>query len=171
MRRSTASVLVGVAALTLIAACTPPPSGSPGTPSVPGVDTPTETREPIQVNVAEALDVAQQEFDLIAGGDWSGAWQLWTAEAQQSVPEDVFVETNETCPVQDGVEFQLQEVTPVDETAVDLTWRRDDTVGNSSLRLEQDTWRFDPGGGVLVEYASGAADAIEKRRAAGNCPS
>ncbi|WFE29122.1 hypothetical protein O7623_08030 [Solwaraspora sp. WMMD791] len=170
MRRCTASVLIAVAALTLAAGCGTASGGTPGTPTAPVVSAP-ETREPIQVNVADALSVAQQEFSLIASGDWSGAWQLWTEEAKKSVPEEVFVTTNEACPVQDGVEFELQEVNPVSETAVDLTWRRDDTVGNSSMRLEQDTWRFDPGGGVLVEYASGADDAIANRQAAGSCPS
>ncbi|MFY1632741.1 hypothetical protein ACN27F_05525 [Solwaraspora sp. WMMB335] len=169
MRRYTARVLVGVAALALVTGCETPPANTAGNPSPPAVGTPDVSQEPIQVNVAEALDLAQQEFDLITSGDWSGAWQLWTAEAKKSVPEEVYVETNEACPVQDGVEFQLQEVTPVSETAVDLTWRRDDTVGNSSLRLEEDTWRFDPGGGMLVEYASGAEDAVAKRQAAGSC--
>ncbi|MDG4766710.1 hypothetical protein O7632_21800 [Solwaraspora sp. WMMD406] len=166
--RSIAGVLVGVAALVLVAGCTTPPGRDTVGPSAAA---PTPSQSPIQVNVADALAVAQQEFSLIAGGDWTGAWQLWTEEAQKSVPEEVFVDANETCPVQPGVEFELQEVTPVSETAVDLTWRRDDRVGNSSLRLEDDTWRFDPGGGMLVEYASGADETIEARRAAGDCPS
>lgn len=171
MRRSTASVLAGVAALALVTGCNTAPGGTAGGPSAAPAPPPQATQEPVQVNVAEALGVAQQEFSLIANGDWSGAWQLWTDEAKKSVPEEVFVEANEACPVQDGVEFELQEVTPVNETSVDLTWRRDGTVGNSSLRLEDDTWRFDPGGGMLVEYASGADDTIASRRAAGSCPS
>ncbi|MFV2018389.1 hypothetical protein [Micromonospora sp. LOL_023] len=170
MRRCTASVLAGIAVLVLVTGCNTAPGSTPGNPSAPPAPGPGTTQEPIQVNVADALGTAQQEFTLIANGDWSGAWQLWTAEAQQSVPEEVFVEANKACPLQAGVEFELQEVTPVNETAVDLTWRRDDTVGNSSLRLDGDTWRFDPGGGVLVEYASGADETIASRKAAGSCP-
>ncbi|HYN93503.1 MAG TPA: hypothetical protein VES42_06610 [Pilimelia sp.] len=172
--RWTVGALAGAAALALVAGCnTAPPEPEP-TPSAggsaPGGPARGEQAPPRNVNVAEALEVAQREFGALQKRDWAAAWALWTPEARKEVPRDVFVAVNRACPAAlGGVAFQLQQVQPVSDTAVELTWRRGSAVGHSALRTAGGKWGFDPGAGLTVDYAAGTEAGIAKRKTAKTC--
>jgi hypothetical protein len=167
--RWTVGALVGATVLVLAAGCnaaaptaTPPPA--PGAPQ-PGAP----TTPPVNVNVAEALKTAEKEFGLLAKGDWAGAWALWTDRAKKEVAQAVFVEANTACPAALKRQYQLQAVTPVSDTLIELTFRRGDQVEHGALRSSNSAWAFEPGGGMLVEYANGAKAAIDRRKSENAC--
>ena len=179
--RWTVGALTGAAVLVLAAGCntaaedpdaTPPTAGASGPSGAPQAGKPggaATDRTPLNVNVADALATANKEFGLLSKGDWAGAWALWTDTAKKEVPRDVFVEANKACPAALTKQYQLQDVQPVSTELVELTFRRGDKVEYGALRTAGSGWQFEPGSGMLVEYASGAKTAIDKRRAAKQC--
>jgi hypothetical protein len=172
--RWTTGALIGAAVLVFAAGCgTTPSDQGQGTPSgTPGVASPpapgSASPVPNGPNVQQALDTANREFKLLADGNWAGAWGLWTDTAKKEVTQKDFEQVNKTCPAHRGVQIQLQDVRPVSMELVELTWRRGESVGHSSLRLSGGKWLYEPGGETLAEYASGADAAIAKRRADNN---
>ncbi len=172
MRRTT-TALIGAVVLVAVVGCGTT-NDNPGTPAPggaqPGATQPAGTPVPNGPNVAEALDVANQQFKLLADGDWAGAYALWTDSARKEVARKDFEKVNAACPYLKGEPIQLQDVKAVNMELVELTWRHGDHVGRSALRQDGGTWRYDPGGEALVEYAAGADAAIAKRKADNRCP-
>lgn len=170
--RCTTGALIGAAVLVLATGCgtddqgTPAPAGTQ-----PGASQPAGDNGPVSngPNVAEALSVANKQFELLATGDWAGAYALWTDAAKKEVTRKDFEKVNKTCPFFKGEQIQLQDVRPVNMELVELTWRHGGHVGHSALRHNGTTWQYDPGGETLVEYASGADAAIAKRKADNLC--
>lgn len=168
------------AVLVLVAGCGTAPDDPGAAQPAPGASGPGAaqpggaTKPPLNVNVAQALQTAEKEFGLLKKGDWAAAWELWTDTAKKEVPSDVFVETNKACPKALKRDYQLQNVTPINNELIELVFRRGDKVENGALRSVpgsggKETWAFEPGGSMLVEYASGADAAIEKRKTAKEC--
>ncbi|MER7460015.1 hypothetical protein [Micromonospora sp. NPDC126480] len=170
MRRTTAA-LIGAVLLAVATGCGTG-TGGQGTPAPPGASQPAADGTPVPngPNVAEALDVANKQFKLLADGEWAGAYALWTDAARKEVAQKDFEKVNRACPYLEGEQIQLQDVKAVNMELVELTWRHGDHVGHSALRHDGKTWRYDPGGETLVEYASGADAAIAKRKADNLCP-
>lgn len=168
--RWTSGMLVGAATVALATALTgcgtapgsptPDGAGPAGTGGAPAV--------PKSANVAEALDAVNAQFAAIKAGEWVTAWDAWTDAAKDEIAKDVYVKTNEACPALTAATFELERVTPVDDTTVDVGWRRDGVSEHGTSRLAGTVWRFDPGS-TLVEYAGGADAAIAERTAAGEC--
>src|SRR5258706_15903032 len=69
-----------------------------------------------------ARATAQTEFGLLAGGDYGGAWDLWTAAAQQAVARPDFVALRATCPR--GVPVAEAGHPVLDEDTGSVDWRR-----------------------------------------------
>lgn len=168
--RWTVGALVGAAVLVFAAGCGTAPGDSTTTPA-PGVSNQPggPTKPPLNVNVAEALKTAEQEFTLLKKGDWAGAWQLWTETAKKEVPKKVFVDANKACPKPLQRDYQLQNVQPVSNELIELTFRRGDQVEHGALRPAESGWQFEPGTKILVEYANGADDVVSKRKSANQC--
>jgi hypothetical protein len=179
--RWTVGALTGAAVLVLAAGCntaadgpdaggpTPGANGQPGAAQGGQPGGAAGSSSPVNVNVAEALKTAEKEFGLLAKGDWAGAWALWTDAAKREVPQAVFVEANTACPAALKRQYQLQNVHPVSGSLVELTFRRGDDVEHGALRTAASGWLFEPGGGMLVEYANGAKATIDKRKADSRC--
>ncbi|MDP9796703.1 phytoene dehydrogenase-like protein [Catenuloplanes nepalensis] len=161
--RWTSVLLVGAATIAL-AACGTAPGSPAAVPAVPG----TAAAVPKSANVADALEVVNAQFAAVNAGDWAKAWDAWTDAAKDEIAKDVYVKTNEACPALKKAVFELERVTPVDDTTVDVGWRRDGISEHGTSRLAGTGWRFDPGS-TLVEYAGGADAAIAKRKEAGEC--
>lgn len=172
--RWTSGVLFGVAVLAFATGCNGPQGDNAGPPGgIPSASAPAVEGTPVPngPNVQEALDVANKQFALLAEGDWAGAWGQWTESAKKEVPQKEFEKVNKACPYQKGLKIELQDVRPVNMELVELTWRQGEKVGHSALRLTGDKWLYEPAGETLAEYASGADDAIAKRKSANQCPS
>ncbi|MFI5839325.1 hypothetical protein ACIA8K_06360 [Catenuloplanes sp. NPDC051500] len=165
--RWTSGLLVGVAMAVTVTGC----GSAPGS-STPGGAAPAGTGAapavPKSANVAAALDVVNAQFASIKAGDWATAWDGWTDAAKDEIAKDVYVKTNEACPALTAAAFELERVTPIDDTTVDVGWRRDGISEHGTSRLVGTVWQFDPGS-TLVEYAGGVDAAVAKRTAAGEC--
>jgi hypothetical protein len=177
--RWTTGVLMGVTVLTLAAGCgtaqdspeAKTPGGAPPAAPAAGASGAADTAQspvPRSANVKEALDVVLKEFELINAGDWAEARNLWTAKAKKEVSEKVWVATNKACPALAKSKYELERVTPVDDTTVEVGWRRDGISENGASRLVDEKWRFDPGP-TLSEYADGTEAAVKKRKDGGTC--
>lgn len=175
--RWTTGVLMGATVLTLAAGCgtaadTPEAKAPGGTPAVPATGgsngAVAGSAVPTSANVKEALDVVLKEFELINAGDWADARDLWTAKAKKEVTEKVWVAVNKACPVLSGSKYELERVTPVDDTTVEVGWRRDGISENGASRLVDGKWQFDPGP-TLSEYEDGTTATVKKRKDGGTC--
>jgi hypothetical protein len=132
-----------------------------GTGSGPGATAPPQPQQ------AEA--VARQEFGLLAGGGWAQAWDLWTAGAQQAVPQAEFVRVNTACRPVVGVPYVIEGSTPTDPATVRIVWHRAGTTGSNTLLYQSGRWRFAPDARTLSDYRLGADRLITRRRSAGSC--
>jgi hypothetical protein len=170
--RWTVCALAGATVLVLAAGCGTVPAGPDATPApiggASGAAGPP-TRTPLNVNVAEALKVADREFAALKKGDWAGAWELWTDTTKKQVPRNTFLAVNRACPATLKKTYQLQEVKPVSGQLVELTYRRGDAVHHGALRTAKRGWEFEPDTTTLLEYVNGVQATIDKRKAVNDC--
>jgi hypothetical protein len=100
-----------------------------------------------------ARATAQTEFGLIAGGDYGGAWDLWTAAAQQAIGRADFVALGAKCPR--GLSTTATGQRPVDDDTVTVDWRRGDQTGTARLVYTGGAWRYQPDQSTLDGYRQG----------------
>jgi hypothetical protein len=100
-----------------------------------------------------ARATAQTEFGLLAGGDYGGAWDLWTATAQEAVTRPAFVALGATCPR--GVPATFAGQTVLDDDTVTVDWRRGDLTGTARLVYEGGAWRYQPDQSTMDGYRQG----------------
>jgi hypothetical protein len=100
-----------------------------------------------------ARATALTEFGLLAGGDYGGAWDLWTADAQRAVTRADFVALGAGCPR--GVPAVQSGQTFVDDATVTVDWRRGDRTGTARLLYTGGAWRYQPDQSTLDGYRQG----------------
>jgi hypothetical protein len=101
---------------------------------------------------AAAQATAQTEFGLLAGGDFAGAWDLWSATAQATISRPDFVRLNTTCPPPRGIPTSIVEVRMLDDSTAVVSWRQATTTGTSRLVYAAGAWRYEPGQSTLDKY-------------------
>jgi hypothetical protein len=119
-------------------------------------------------NPEAATATAQTEFGLLAGGDYGGAWDLWSQAAQRAITRTDFVALNTACP-QRGVPVQVVAVRPVGDDEVDIDWKRGSQSGTAELLYTAGTWRYQPSQSTLDSYRLGADKLASQLRAAHQC--
>lgn len=134
----------------------------------PGRSGPHEAAAPPQLR-QQAYAAARQEFGRLSGGDWAGAWQLWTPEAQRAVPQADFVRVNTACHAAVGAPYVIDGGTAAGSTSVTVEWHHAGASGRSTVRYEGGRWRFVPDAAELASYRGGPDAAVSRRRAAGAC--
>jgi hypothetical protein len=117
----------------------------------------------------QAYALARQEFGLLSGGDWGGAWALWTPDAQRQVPRGDFVRVNTACRAGLGVPYVIDGGTTTAATSVRVRWHHGSATGTSTVRYAAGQWRFGPDPATLAPYRDGPDALIARRRAAGTC--
>ncbi|MFI0901518.1 hypothetical protein [Streptomyces sp. NPDC020983] len=120
------------------------------------------------VAAQHAYAVARQEFGRLSGGDWPGAWQLWTPDAQRAVPQAEFVRAGARCRPALGVPYVLGGGSRTGTDTFRVSWTHGGTSGSSTLRLTAGQWRFAPDPQTLAGYRPGAGSAARRRGAP--CP-
>ncbi|MEU7482237.1 hypothetical protein AB0A63_40160 [Lentzea sp. NPDC042327] len=93
-------------------------------------------------DVALLRGVATTYLGLLSGGDPAKAWDMWTAEAQQRDPRDVFVDRLAHCEL--GVPHEVLGVVADGPDVVRVSWRRGQRTGEHWLRSREGQWRVDP---------------------------
>lgn len=160
MRRiRTGWVVLGAAGLVL-ATVAAVRSGAPSRHDAPGPGGP---------QTQQAYALARQEFGRLSGGDWGGAWDLWTAEGQRAVPRGEFVRVNAACRPALGVPYVIDGGTAAGAEEVRVAWHRGADSGTDSVAWQAGRWRFAPDPAVLADYRAGEAGALARLRAAGSC--
>jgi hypothetical protein len=111
--------------------------------------------------VEAAQASALTEFGLLAGGDYGGAWDLWTERAQRAVSRSDFVRFQDTCPTALGVPVRVVSAQPADSAGVDrtrdvvLTWQRGSVTGTARMMYADGSWRYEPDQATLNGYSRG----------------
>lgn len=96
-------------------------------------------------NPAAAQATAQTEFGLLAGGDYGGAWDLWTDAAKQTIGRADFVRLESACRTQLAQATEVVSTTTVDADTVDVAWKRGPVTGVDRLLFVGGGWRVQPG--------------------------
>jgi hypothetical protein len=101
-----------------------------------------------------ARATAQTEFGLLAGGDYGGAWDLWSDQAKQAVSRADFIARSTACPPGKGVMTQVVSTTLVDDNNVDVSWQRAGQTGTARLTYTGGTWHYQPDQATLRSTAT-----------------
>jgi hypothetical protein len=167
-----AVVLAGLAGLTglvVLAGCAGGggPAGGPDGGSGSGSAAPANRAGAVRGPEA-ARATAQTEFGLLAGGDYGGAWDLWSDTAKAAIGRADFVALNTACPRR-GVPVEVVTVRLLDDSDVDVDWKRGTQTGSARLVYAGGSWRYQPDQSTLDTYRSGVDSAVTRLRVAGQC--
>lgn len=143
-------------------------AGGSGCAAPRGVPPPASTPQLLQARTS-----AQQEFGLLAAGDWAGAWERWTDAAKEALSEDDFIRLDTACPPALGVSRVVGSATRIDPVTVVVTWRAGtgagESVGQDTMTYQDGAWRFTPDDATLAGYRLGVGALVAKLTAAGAC--
>lgn len=114
---------------------------------------------------AAAQATAQTEFGLLAGGDFAGAWDLWSATAQATISRPDFVRLNATCPPPRGIPTSIVEIRMLDDSTAIVSWRQATTAGTSRIVYAAGAWRYEPVQSTMDAYRQALT-----RRPTAPCP-
>jgi outer membrane biogenesis lipoprotein LolB len=156
------TVALALAALVLVGCSSDDQPGSDN-----DTDTGTGSSEQPRTEAA-AREVAQEQADRYAAGDFGGAWDLWADEARDTITREDYVRLGEEC---------LAAGVPVDVTDVRL--EGDDRavvrlgVGTFeqayTMRYEDGAWRWMPTPEVLEDYDGDVDRLIQQMNDNGQC--
>jgi hypothetical protein len=163
-RRFGALALVA-AALTLTAACTKgsdSPAGDAAAAAAAGGGGP----EPKTVDGARAA--AQTVFDRFSGGDFAGAWAMYTAAGKAAISEADYVKLNEVCS-RKGLAIQLTSARMDGPDRAVVIAKQLVAAQSYTMVYENDAWKLAPAKDGLALYKLGAVKAIAAQKKAGTC--
>jgi hypothetical protein len=152
-RVRTLSVLL---ALPLLAACgaEAPTGAQPSLGPAAFEDPPSTTspQSPEPRTVEAVRKVAKEEFGTYANGDYGAAWDLWTAEAQRTIPRSTYRQLHRLCrPPAAAAHFRIIKVRVVgNAAAVRVTRANTNLIVRFAYR--QGRWRFIPPQSTLREH-------------------
>jgi hypothetical protein len=104
---------------------------------------------------AQAEAVADQEFGLLAAGDWPGAWKLWTDSAKRVLGESAYAALNTECQPRLGVPYVIWQAQRTNATTVLVRWTRGPARGSNAMLYQQGAWKFAPSAADLAAYQRG----------------
>jgi hypothetical protein len=161
IRRLGALALTAAAALTLVTACSgdEEPAGDAAQAAAAGPESKT---------IEGAKAAAQTVFDRFAGGDFAGAWDMYTAAGKQAISKDDYVKLNQACS-RKGLAIQLTSAR-MDGTDRAVVIAKQLVAAQSyTMVYEGDAWKLEPAKEGLALYKLGAAKAIAAQKKAGTC--
>ena len=162
IRRLGALALTAAAALIFISAC----SGGDDKPAGNAAQAAANGPEPKTIDGAKAA--AQTVFDRFAGGDFAGAWDMYTAAGKQAISKDDYVKLNEACS-RKGLAIQLTSAR-MDGTDHAIVIAKQLVAAQSyTMAYENNAWKLEPAKEGLALYKLGAAKAIAAQKKAGTC--
>jgi hypothetical protein len=118
---------------------------------------------------AQAEAVADQEFGLLAAGDWPGAWKLWTDSAKHVLSESAYVRLNTECKPRLGVPYVIWQAQRTGTTTVLVRWTRGTARGSNAMLYQQGAWKFAPSAADLAAYQRGAGQLVTTLKAEQAC--
>jgi hypothetical protein len=161
-RRLTAVVLAGSAALAFTAAC----SGGGDDPAGNAAAAATNGPEPKTIDGAKAA--AQTVFDRFAGGDFAGAWDMYTAAGKAAISKADYVKLNDVCS-RKGLAIQLSSARMDGADKAVVIAKQLVATQSYTMVYEASAWKLQPAAEGLALYKQGAVKAIAAQRKAGTC--
>ncbi|MET8150714.1 hypothetical protein ACIBSW_30265 [Actinoplanes sp. NPDC049668] len=161
-RRLGALALIAVAAVTLTSACSDDKAEAPGNAAAAAPGGP----EPKNIEAAKAA--AQTVFDRFSGGDFAGAWELYTAAGKKAISKDDYVKLNTACS-RKGLAIQLTSARMEGTDKAIVIAKQLVAAQSYTMVYEGDAWKLEPAKEGLELYAKGADKAIAAQRKAGTC--
>jgi hypothetical protein len=162
-RRLGALALVAVAALSFSAGCSDDSKAPAGNAAAAAGSGGTE---PKTVDGAKAA--AQTVFDRFSGGDFAGAWDMYTAAGKKAITKDDYVKLNQTCS-RKGLAIQLTSARMDGSDRAIVIAKQLVAAQSYTMVYENDAWKLEPAKEGLALYAKGAAKAIAAQKKAGTC--
>jgi hypothetical protein len=159
-RRPGALTLVAVAALSFSTACSDDePAGNAAEAAASGP-------EPKTIDGAKAA--AQTVFDRFSGGDFAGAWDMYTAAGKKSITKDDYVKLNSVCS-RKGLAIQLTSARMDGPDRAIVIAKQLVAAQSYTMQYEGDAWKLAPAKEGLALYSQGAVKAIAAQKKAGTC--
>ncbi|MEU4241160.1 hypothetical protein [Actinoplanes sp. NPDC026619] len=161
IRRFGALALTAAAALTLVTACSsdeePAGNAAAAAPAGPEVK-----------NIEGAKAAAQTVFDRFAGGDFAGAWDMYTAAGKAAISKDDYVKLNQACS-RKGLAIQLTSARMEGADRAIVIAKQLVAAQSYTMVYEANSWKLEPAKEGLALYKMGAVKAIAAQKKAGTC--
>jgi hypothetical protein len=158
-----AVALAAVATLSFAAACSeesPDPAGNAAAAAAAGGP------EPKTLEGAKAA--AQTVFDRFSGGDFAGAWEMYTSAGKQAISKDDYVKLNTACS-RKGLAIQLTSARLEGTDKAVVIAKQLVAAQSYTMVYEQDAWKLEPAKEGMTLYKLGAEKAIAAQKKAGTC--
>ena len=149
-RRLGVLALVAAAALSFTAGC----SGDEEDPAGNAAAAAAGGPEPKTVEGAKAA--AQTVFDRFSGGDFAGAWEMYTAAGKQAISKDDYVKLNQVCS-RKGLAIQLTSARMDGPDRAIVIAKQLVAAQSYTMVYEGTAWKLEPAKEGLALYAKGAA--------------
>lgn len=159
IRRTGLLVLIAVSALGLGAACSDDKTAGHPAQAAGGP-------EPKTLDGAKLA--AQTVFDRFAGGDFAGAWDMYTATGKQAISKADYVELNQVCS-RKGLAIQLTSARMDGPDRAVVIAKQLAAAQSYTMRYEATAWKLEPAPAGLALYQQGAVKAIAAQKKAGTC--
>ena len=161
-RRLGVLALVAAAALTFSAACSDDEAAPAGNAAAAAAGGP----EPKTIEGAKAA--AQTVFDRFSGGDFAGAWDMYTTAGKQAISKDDYVKLNQACS-RKGLAISLTSARMEGADKAVVIAKQLVAAQSYTMVYEQNAWKLEPAKEGLNLYKMGAAKAIAAQKKAGTC--
>jgi hypothetical protein len=162
IRRLGTLAVTAAAVLTLVPAC----SGDDDKPAGDAAQAAAAGPEPRTIDGAKAA--AQTVFDRFAGGDFAGAWDMYTAAGKQAISKADYVKLNQACS-RKGLAIQLTSARMDGPDRAVVIAKQLVATQSYTMVYESDAWKLEPAKEGLALYKLGAAKAIAAQKKAGTC--
>ncbi|MEU7909118.1 hypothetical protein [Actinoplanes sp. NPDC049118] len=162
-RRFGALALIAVAAITLTSACSDDKADAPA-----GNAAAAAPGGPEPKNIEGAKAAAQTVFDRFSGGDFAGAWELYTAAGKKAISKDDYVKLNTACS-RKGLAIQLTSARMEGADRAVVIAKQLVAAQSYTMVYEVDAWKLEPAKEGLDLYSKGADKAIAAQKKAGTC--
>ena len=157
-----ALALIGAATITFTAACSDDaeePAGNAAAAAAGG---------PEQKTLDGAKTAAQTMFDRFSGGDFAGAWEMYTSAGKQAISKDDYIKLNQACS-RKGLAIQLTSARMEGTDKAIVIAKQLVAAQSYTMVYEGDAWKLEPAKEGLALYKLGADKAIAAQKKAGTC--
>ena len=160
-RRLGALALIAAAALSFTAGCS-------GDDEDPAGNAAAAAAGPEPKTVEGAKSAAQTVFDRFSGGDFAGAWEMYTAKGKQAISKADYVKLNEACS-RKGLAISLTSARMEGTDRAVVIAKQLVAAQSYTMVYENGAWKLEPAKEGLALYAKGADKAIAAQKKAGTC--
>ncbi|GAA4590138.1 hypothetical protein BJY16_009133 [Actinoplanes octamycinicus] len=115
-----------------------------------------------------AKNAAQTVFDRFSGGDFAGAWEMYTSSGKQAISKDDYVKLNQACS-RKGLAITLTSARLEGTDKAIVIAKQLVAAQSYTMVYEKDAWKLEPAAEGLALYKLGAAKAIAAQKKAGTC--